>query len=330
MNAVADTLQSLTCGAPSAFQALALVPLFGPHPPEPDYLTLDEALAGGHARITEVSQGGSVPELRFVNASEHKILLLDGEELVGAKQNRILNVTILVAPHQELAIPVSCVEAGRWSYQSAEFKTAGRAQFAAGRAEKADHVSRSLREWGERASDQHAVWDRIQEKADALQAHSATGAMAAVFEQCAPDLEAYERALPPGDAQVGALFFVAGAVSGLDLFDSPATLRKLWGKLVASYALDAIEAAAGGKTKEFSGAALADGFLAAVGKARAERFPALGLGEDVRLTARGVAGGALVNENRVVHLAAFRLNQPGETARRPRMARASARGAARR
>ena len=40
---------------------------------------------------------GSVPELRFVNECGAPVLLLDGEELVGAKQNRIINLTILVA-----------------------------------------------------------------------------------------------------------------------------------------------------------------------------------------------------------------------------------------
>ncbi len=55
-----------------------------------------------------------MPELRFVNHCERPVLLLDGEELVGAKQNRILNLTVLVPAHQTIVIPVSCVEAGRW------------------------------------------------------------------------------------------------------------------------------------------------------------------------------------------------------------------------
>jgi hypothetical protein len=49
---------------------------------------------------------------------------LDGEELVGAKQNRI--VTILVAPQSEIVIPVSCIEAGRWGYSRLEFAAGGR------------------------------------------------------------------------------------------------------------------------------------------------------------------------------------------------------------
>jgi hypothetical protein len=49
-----------------------------------------------------------VPELKLVNLSPSKILILDGEELKGAKQNRIVNATFLIGPKSEVVIPVSC------------------------------------------------------------------------------------------------------------------------------------------------------------------------------------------------------------------------------
>ncbi|MGH7605297.1 MAG: ARPP-1 family domain-containing protein [Gemmatimonadaceae bacterium] len=45
-------------------------------------------------------------------------------------------------------------------------------------------------------------------------------------------------------------------------------------------------------------------FLERVGAAGAERFAALGEGEDIRLSGEGLAGGALASGGRVVHLAA--------------------------
>ncbi len=66
---------------------------------EPEWLTLAEA--GERVRITEVGKCGSVPDLRVANLGHLPLLLLDGEQLVGARQNRILNMTVLVAAQRE-------------------------------------------------------------------------------------------------------------------------------------------------------------------------------------------------------------------------------------
>jgi hypothetical protein len=55
----------------------------------PAYAVLDDALASGEVEITEVSDQGSVPELRVVNRGATPTLIVDGEELVGAKQNKL-------------------------------------------------------------------------------------------------------------------------------------------------------------------------------------------------------------------------------------------------
>ncbi len=60
------------------------------------------------ALITEVSASGSVPELRFVNSGEKRVFLLDGEQVVGAKQDRIFNVSIIAPAGKTIVIPVSC------------------------------------------------------------------------------------------------------------------------------------------------------------------------------------------------------------------------------
>jgi hypothetical protein len=326
MSAVAECLSKAELGEPQTYRNLSLFPLLADGIAEPDYLLLDEALERGCARVTEVSEQGSVPELRFVNDCDRPVLLLDGEELVGAKQNRILNLSILVPAHKTVVVPVSCVEAGRWHAQSAEFGSAKRAHYAAGRAQKASQVTASLSSTGTRRSDQSQVWEDISAKAERMQSFSATEAAAALYEAHRARLDEYRRAFSPVAAQLGALFTLNGQVLGLDLFDSPRTLSSLLPKLVESSALDAIDV--GGEGSADSGRDEAGRFIEAVAKAEVARFDAIGLGEDLRLRAPHIAGGALLAEGRLVHLCAFRINAGESAEHRPtgsRLARASQR-----
>ena len=304
MTVLETSLAGLAVGTPLTHANLTLFPLLGGDAGEPAYLTLAEALAGGQARVTEVSEQGSVPELRFVNDAARPVLLLDGEELVGAKQNRIVNLSILVAAQSELVIPVSCVEAGRWRHDSAAFRAAGRAHFAAGRARKLAEVSLAMDLDGSRRSDQHAVWEEISAKSSRMQAESQTAAAAAMYESHAARLEDFARAMPPAADQCGAAFAINGRLVGLDLFDARATWAKQAKALVTSYALDAIDHA----TAEAPAANEAEckALLAEVLRADCRAFKAIGLGEDLRLGGEGIKGAALAAEGRVVHLCAFR------------------------
>ena len=80
---------------------MTLYCLLSEHEAPVRFRTLDNALANDALAISELTEGGSVPELKVVNKSDQNVLLMDGEELVGAKQNRVLNSTILIGPKSE-------------------------------------------------------------------------------------------------------------------------------------------------------------------------------------------------------------------------------------
>jgi hypothetical protein len=309
--AVHDAVGQVTFGPLVGFENLTVVPLLGGEERDVDYLTLDEALAGGLAEITEVSDAGRVSELRVVVTGDKPVLLVDGEELVGAKQNRVLNLTILVPARSTTVIPVSCVEAGRWQHQSRGFAAASRNQFAEGRAARVQQVTASMLHAGARRSDQGAVWDLIAAKEGRMGARSATGAMSAMFEHVGASLDEFVAALPPLPRQVGAVFFVNGQPAGLELFDAASTWRRLSPKLVRSYAVDAIDRR-GGPAPDAADTT-PDAFASAVRSSPASAFPAVGDGEDVRLTGAAITGAALVAHGRVIHVNAFpgTLNQGG-------------------
>lgn len=303
MPSIHEILESIQVEEPTTFRNLTVFPIIGRNGSPPDYLTLDEALAEQSAHLTEVSEGGSVPELRFVNDAGMAVFLLDGEELIGAKQNRVLNVSILIAAKQSVVIPVSCVEQGRWGRQSFEFRSSPRAHYAAGRAIKMAAVSRSMNASGQRYSDQNEIWNDIGTKLSRLQSRSSTHAMNAMFEDQSLCLNEFVGAFTPTDDQVGAVFAINGRVVGLELFDSPATCRKLMAKLIRSYGLDAIDSRDAKTTLE-SGSA--ERFVSEVAATQQQTFGAVGEGQDVRLSGPELVGAALVARDRVIHLCAFR------------------------
>jgi hypothetical protein len=323
VDTVIDAVRRVEFGSLTTFRNLSLLALSAADKRGADYLTLDEALERHSVRIVEVSEGGHVPELKIVNEGELSVLLLDGEELLGAKQNRIINLTILAPAHRTCVVPVSCVESGRWHHVSRGFVAAPRAQFAEGRAEKMRQVTSSLRADGSRSSDQQEVWSRIAEKSARLGAVSDTSAMSAIFDTCHVSLEEFVAAFTPVEEQVGAVFFVNGRAAGLELFDAPRLWRSLAPKLIRSYALDALDQ--GDNPVQSNAAAEARALIHGLVSSQASVFPAVGEGEDVRFDGVSVLGAALVASGKAIHVSAFSSESTGtpngNKGRRPRVRR---------
>ena len=180
---IRDYLEKMKVGRKQSHKNLAVYPLLSTYNTNLQYLLLDEALNRGILEVMELSDEGSVPELKVLNKSPEMVLILDGEELVGAKQNRIVNTTILIQGKTSIVIPVSCVEHGRWHYDSSKFHSRERMMSSNLRAMKSEQVAFSRRSSGKYNSDQGAIWNGISEKASRMQASSPTGAMAAIYEK---------------------------------------------------------------------------------------------------------------------------------------------------
>jgi hypothetical protein len=283
-------------------QDLAIVPLYCLSVGGPDYITLKTALASG-LTISEVSEGGSVPELKVINLTGKNVLIIDGEELAGAKQNRVLNTSILIAAGASLVIPVSCTEHGRWSYRSERFEDSNVCMSPSIRSRKNESVSSSLKSSGRYRSDQGRVWDSIAELHQCHGTHSGTGAMKDAFENKRQDINAYQKAFSCEDGQCGMVVLIRGRVAGVEMVSRPEIYRQLHDKLINSYAMD-IPMARPGK----SGPAIikVDKILERIRGAVEESFPSVGMGNDRRYTARELMGAALVVDDWIVHLAFFR------------------------
>lgn len=297
-------LTALQYGEPREFGSLAVVPLFFPEHDGPSYLSMKQAMDAQALIVTEVDAGGSVPELKVHNRSEMPVLLLDGEELVGAKQNRVLNTTVLLKEMRETLIPVSCTEAGRWSYVSHDFADSGVVMAASIRGKHKESVNYSLRERGRFDSDQGEVWRGISELASSANVDTPTSAMRDVFETRKADISEFLEAFPCQPNQQGMMVFVNGRIVGCDYVSLPAAYETLHTKLIKSYAMDAV--AKGKKNaKNADYTAEAKKLIESAFPATEQRYASVGHGNDYRYESKGLVGSALLYQDCVIHAAFF-------------------------
>lgn len=307
MQALSSTLKALEIGDPVTTGPLTVFPLLRADAPPAAYTLLDEALDAGQAEVTEISDGGSVPELLFRNKSDRDILLVDGEELVGAKQNRVLNLTILVGAFQDVKIPVSCVEAGRWAWRSRRFASGKRKLNASARREKMRGVSAAMRESGTRSRGdiQGAVWRSVDMSMERAACESATSSLHEAYDSVENRLQRHRTKVEPRPGQVGAVFVVGGAVAGMELFDAADTLGKLLPKLVDSYLFDALELDSDSAASKAPSLAEVRALIERIANAQPAVYTAVAKGVDLRIERPDLHAAALADGERVVHLSAF-------------------------
>ena len=314
-------LMEMELGAGHSFENMTVFELLRPQNGGPEYITLREALERGAFTVTEVSEGGSVPELMVANKGDVAVLLLDGEELRGAKQNRILNTTILVAPKSTVKVPVSCVEHGRWSYQSREFLESGNVMHREMRMLNVQKVSESLRSARQFRSDQGEIWDKVAELGRDMEVPSVTGAMRDVYEAKGADLDGYLKSFRLAGGQKGILVFVDGQPAGLDFVSRDPAFAMLFPKLIKSYAMEAMlvtERRKRGRGKGDAKKALAKPsadeareFLKKAAACEEKKYESVGLGWSYRYAGLGVVGSALAFDDKVVHMAFFSIDEAG-------------------
>jgi hypothetical protein len=269
---------SVRIGPPLTSERLTVFPLFLEAPNPVAYRLADDALADGTAVVTEIGEGGSVPRLAVENDNDTPVLFLEGQELRGAKQNRVLNTSVLVAAKTQAVLPVSCVEQGRWRHVSRHFTGSDMHSSPKLRSVLKESVTRAARSGAGHASDQGAVWTEVSRQMSSLGAESATMAMADTMAASKPQTDRVIAQMTYPEGAAGMVVAVGGKVVSLDLFDAPETCRKVWPRLVGGVALDALEEKAAAAVNPDD----VNAVLAALRGAGWQAVPAAGAGEEYR------------------------------------------------
>jgi len=310
---IRDLFGSVRVEEPIGSNGLVVFPMNLPSDSEPTYVLLEELLAQNLAEITEVSEAGSVPTLAVHNRSDRDALILDGTELHGAKQDRMVNLTIIIEKQSHTTIPVSCVEQGRWSYKGRGFASSGRTVASRLRSAKSESVLMNLKMSGAARSDQGRVWSDVSEYLRKTGTRSGSDALADVFARRQQDIEAVSAQLKDIDA-CGAVVGLNGRIEGLDLLTHRPTFKKLWAGLLRGYAIDAVlekGAPAGSVDRRM----VLEWLERVAGTAQLTQHKVPGIGEYYACESDEVSGGIVTHMGKTVHVVLFPVRRPARADR---------------
>jgi hypothetical protein len=206
--------------------------------------------------------GNQVNQLMVVNKSGKPLYLMPGEVIVGGSQDRTIGTEMTISPTgKPVPIDVFCVEHGRWRardtdesaslYVTLEISPA-QAQKLADAAKQgyfggtAGPLSKAARVAVQSEKSQQAVWDNVARNNAALGVDSESGTFTRSYadKRVQSELEPYVAGLTAKisgqNRIVGAIVAINGKIESMDVFESTPLFRKLWPKLLKSYALDAV------------------------------------------------------------------------------------------
>lgn len=302
----AFSFADLKIGSPKLVGHLACFPIWGNPRANLDYILIEDGMENKEVLVEEVSENGVVSELRVTNFSDKVVFVLDGTELKGAKQNRIVNASILLEPKSATTIPVSCVEEGRWHFEKVYCEKSSFAALLSIRSTTAEFQKAALGGGMGYASDQQQIWNMVADYSDKLGADSPTGALHDVYEKREQDIGTYKKGIKLEGVETGAAFFVGGRFLGLDIFDRPGTLASVFERLIGAAAMEAL--ASDGVLKPENPDKMARklrSILNEAARAHFEAYKVVGIGDDLRYEGKEAFGKALYYEGDLVHFAAF-------------------------
>jgi hypothetical protein len=278
--------------------ALHAIPLLT-DPGGPDADLLEEGIKAGHTSVREVSESGSVGLLRVSHSGTRPLLLVDGEQVLGAKQNRIFNASFLVPPGGVAEIPVSCVERGRWSYRTKDFHSSETTVTSHLRSSKLRRVTTSVLRRRGYCADQSAVWGDVDDYLERTHVTSVTGAFSDGYRSRSANAERQLSQLTPEPDQIGLAATHGNRLVTLDILGSTELYARAWRKLARGLCGEVYGEVQ--RTAPEQSRAMVDQLIRNLAGATPARVDAPGCGHTLHGNLPGAAYGAVVHDGAVYH-----------------------------
>ena len=275
-----------------------------------DYISGPKAIQEDLIQVKEVSESGNVNNLFVFNLSSKYVFFMDGDILMGAKQNRVLNTSVLLAPNSKITLPVSCVEQGRWSRVSAKFMNSDYITPVKLRAGKSRKVSENLRANSEFDAGQGEVWKNVEDYQVAFSVNSPTMSLSDVYDKEKDNFESFAKHFIINEDANGLAIFSDKQLLNVDVFNRTDIYQEYFPKILRSTAMeismmkdkinDITEAEALYKTQET---------FDLLEKIEHTNHKAVAAGEESRFDAEELTGFELYFRNQLIHLTALNIEK---------------------
>ena len=293
-------LKNYEIGEPFFLRNLVLAPVLAKTNGGDGYMVLEQAIQSKSARIFD---RGNVNTVELDYLGDQPLFIMEGEEILGALQNRVVNTSVVVEEPHTVHLPVVCVEKGRWSGNS-QFRESQTVAYPSLRAILASSVYESLKTRHEFSANQSQIWQSVDQTLKSLQVHSATQSMHDAYQTMEEEIGHYLEYLEDvDDRMAGFIAVVGGEVIGTDVFGSPALFQKVREKAARGYIIEAL-------TRRFQTSPLVTrdfvtDFWESLQRRRYEAYPAVAHGKEYRFKRQGWVARGLVVEDQMVHFSAF-------------------------
>ena len=204
-----------------------------------DYKSASFAIREKLIEVKEISDSGSVNDLFVINYSDYYVFFMDGDILTGAKQNRVLNTSVLLKPNSKTLLPVSCVEAGRWRYSSSMFSMEDNyAAPAMLRKCKSIQVNENLKNRKQHYADQSEVWKNVANLDNLHESKSHTSNLSDVYYSKERDFKTFTEDFEVDKSANGIAVFVNDRLSGIDVFNRKDIYAEYFTKILNGLAME--------------------------------------------------------------------------------------------
>ncbi len=308
-NRISSFFDNIRISIPQTYKNLTVIPFSHTNGNKVEFISLPKAIKTDRFIIKEMDEGARVSNIKVINDTDYNVLIIDGEQFVGAKQNRIINTTVFVRKRSKIVLDVSCVEEGRWNEISDKFDVSENMLHFTSRLKKMQEVNQNLKVNNRFAANQSEVWDDVHSLMSEHNVYSKTSSMNDVYQRRNNELNIFIEEFELLEEQNGIFVFLNNNIAGVEYISSAEVFEEYFPKIVKSYAIKAISKKSIHIDEDFDYIQSAKEFVQSLKDCEIDTYSSLGAGTDHRFKNSKIIGSALEVDNEIVHLVGFNVNE---------------------